>query len=160
MAKLIVKRNFLLVILLALTFCQAKTTYTYAPNLYDYVLNKYDINISELENNYLLIIPVNSCSPCVSMSVEALINNQETDLMIGLILADREKDLLKFKELKESKLKNVYYDLGSVYSEYELGIFNPVLVKINKGEVILFEKLDVQNIDNVMLTNGLKPSNY
>lgn len=123
------------------------TVYSYENNFGEYIEEAYDLSFLDLENKFVFVIPINSCSPCVTKTLEFLNQHREDPQVLGLILADRDKDILKFDYLISSN-ENLLFDFHSIYAGYELGIFKPTLIKIHNRKVQVFEELSINNFDN------------
>jgi hypothetical protein len=116
--------------------------YKYQQDLSLYLSSAFQFNINTID--YLLVIPVNSCSSCITAAFELAENQNDNPHFYTLIWGRSAKDLNDFKilisKLSEAKL---LIDLESKYTNFDTGVFGPTIVDIKRNKIA---SLDLSNI--------------
>ncbi|GEM_PF-3000648 len=122
--------------------------YKYEANFFSFLNKAFDLSPESVNDKFIFVIPVNSCSPCVEKTLGFLALPAHHHV-VGLILANSKKDLIRYKEIIEGNNNgNLYYDLAAIHANYELGIFGPVLIYVQNNQVKTFAELSLANFDS------------
>lgn len=128
---------------------EGNAEYKYYTDLKNYLLQRFNLNLSEYTGK-LLIIPVGGCAPCVKESLQVANQfSERADLSI-VLMANRKKDYLPYKDLiAQINKQRLFVETEGADNDYRIGIYTPVFLLIESGEVVGYYELNTDNIQRI-----------
>src|SRR5688572_13111870 len=133
-----------------LSCSQPEEPYRHTAELIKYLSSDMNLELTDTIQYKFLLVPLKSCSPCVSETLEMAHVNRFDSTLFVFLLGENEKDDLHLREIT-TKLNydNVFWDLDGRYLYHDLGLVGPTIVSIDKGRSNYFIRLKVENISQV-----------
>lgn len=138
------KLSIILIFTLLLISCKQESSYTYLSDLENYLYTELGIETSKLkENEYIFILPLQSCDPCISKNFE-LIKNSTNDIHIVLVGKPKPWQI-PYIEIFNKRF-SVFEDLNEIAFEYETGLGKPLLVSKTSGNIkvtVMYDDVEI-----------------
>lgn len=157
--------RFFLYVSLIICFCVRCTgsnpikKYESVAVLKKYMKDNHEIDVDSLKDGIILfIIPVNGCSDCVDLSLSFVENYIDANNILFVLLADRNKDLLKATYSYKLDMSNLLIDNKGKHNNYDLGLLGPSVFKLSNGEITFYESLHRSNFEDTFKKLGFNYS--
>lgn len=137
----------LLVWVLAVGCNKECRNYPYKDNLLAFLKKEYNYDPTARPEELLVMLPLNSCNPCLAGTVNLLNNNKDKDFV--LYLGGPEKLARKYDLQELLTGRKVIYDTAALYEKYEIGMQVPFIIRFKQDRCIFYATTTSNNLDKI-----------
>lgn len=124
---------------------------SYCKNAHQYLTELTEV--STLDNSqYYLLGSFDYCSPCLESSINFLLENRKTLASITVVVSGKTKSGHFLNNVLEDDRLNIIVDKNNLASQYDLGIYKPLLVSYQNDNCSIHKRLNSENYHEVLST--------
>lgn len=118
--------------------------YPFNEDFKGYLGSTFAIEVNEIENKTLVLIPFESCTPCVDSTLKELIEIKDKSITVFFIGRPDKKDHLESMNIITNAY-SCYMDSLSQIFKYECNIGSPTVLYRNENQIQGYFQLSAEN---------------